>query len=243
MPPSGPGPRSASKGTRRGGTGSGAIVPAGSRLTSVQFPVAPLRTLHRMRPWKAATGVVPSTVAIGGGGACAPATAGASRAAVSSANAVATSVLMVGKTARRCEKSRVTSNVGAALSLHAHRSRLVPPFLRGAHARPGTGVAGDRGRRARPHLGAHGQRQDPRRLPVGARPPLARARRPHPPGLRLAAQGAQLRRRPQPARAAARDRRRPHRRGAHGRHARSATASPCGARRPTSSSRRPSRCT
>ena len=54
----------------------------------------------------------------------------------------------------------------------------------------------------------------------------------HAPGLRLAAEGARLRHRPQPARAAARDRRGPHRRRPHRRHAADASARRCAAHPP-----------
>ena len=80
-------------------------------------------------------------------------------------------------------------------------------------------MAGHRHRGARAHLGAHRQRQDARGLPLGPRPALARAGRAHAPGLRLAAEGARLRRRPQPARAAEGHRRGPLGRHPHRRHA------------------------
>ena len=81
-------------------------------------------------------------------------------------------------------------------------------------------MAGDRDRRARAHLRAHRLGQDARRVPVGARPARARAEpRAHAAGLRLAAEGALLRHREEPARAAARHRGGRARRHPHGRHA------------------------
>ena len=65
----------------------------------------------------------------------------------------------------------------------------------------------------------------------------------HAPGLRLAAEGAGLRRRPQPARAAARASAPTSRWRSAPATRPSASAPRCAARRPTSSSRRPSRCT
>ncbi len=97
--------------------------------------------------------------------------------------------------------------------------------------------------------------QDAGRLPVGARPvrgaPTLRPAGRHgarptraAPGLHLAAQGARLRRRAQPAGAAARASGADVRgRGAHRRHAAAASAATCCATRPTSSSPRPSRST
>ena len=134
----------------------------------------------------------------------------------------------------------------AAVCLHAPGSRLVHACLRGADGGPGAGLAGDRHRRARADLGAHRLGQDARRVPVGARPPRGRAdrrRRAHAPRLRLAAEGALLRHREEPARAAARHRRRHHRRHPHRRHAAEGARGTWSATRPTSSSRRPSRCT
>ena len=95
--------------------------------------------------------------------------------------------------------------------------------VRAADAGPGPGVAGDRVGRARPDLGADRLGQDARRVPVGDRPgwPPSRAdgEPAHRPRLRLAAEGAVVRHRPQPAHAAARHRRRSEGRGAHRRHA------------------------
>ena len=96
-------------------------------------------------------------------------------------------------------------------------SPAVRDWFLGAFEQPdagaGAGLAGDRHGRARAHLGAHRLGQDAGRVPVGARPPRPRDPLPegaaaaHPPGLRLAAEGALLRHRAQPARAAAGDRR------------------------------------
>ena len=110
--------------------------------------------------------------------------------------------------------------IRAALSVHTSGAGVVRQGVRGAHAGPGAGLAGDRDRRAHADLGAHRLGQDAGRLPVGARPPRRRAeRRPHAARLRVAAEGALLRRREEPARAAARDRRRRQGRPAHRRHA------------------------
>ena len=100
----------------------------------------------------------------------------------------------------------------------------------GADAGPGRGLAEDRRRRQHADLRSDRVGQDARRLPLGDRPPRA-AQQPGPgeegaeprvrgqDRLRLAAQGALLRRRAQPAGAAGRDRRRGRGRAAHRRHA------------------------
>ena len=91
--------------------------------------------------------------------------------------------------------------------------------FRGADAGTGSRLAGDRLRRAHADPGADRLGEDARRLPVRDRPAERGARRGTPAALRLAAEGAELRRRAQPARAAGRppvgaDRRRSHRRHA-----------------------------
>ena len=81
-------------------------------------------------------------------------------------------------------------------------------------------MAGDRHRRTHADLRADRLGQDARRLPVGARPARRRAqRRSHAARVRLAAQGALVRRGEEPARAAARDRRGRQGRYPHWRHA------------------------
>ena len=88
-----------------------------------------------------------------------------------------------------------TRRTSRARAVHAARARVVHAGVRGAHAGAGAGVAGHLRRRARARLGAHRLRQDPRRLPVGARPLRRRAAAGEPQGahapagLRLAAQG------------------------------------------------------
>ena len=81
----------------------------------------------------------------------------------------------------------------------------------------------DRRRRARPAQRADRLGQDARRVPLGHRParerPAARGRAAHADRLRLAAEGAGLRRRPQPRHADPRHRRGRQRRRAHRRHA------------------------
>ena len=97
---------------------------------------------------------------------------------------------------------------------------MVRPRVRRADGGPVAGVAGDRDRRAHADLRPDRLGQDARRVPVGARPARRRAvGRPHAARLRLAAEGALLRRGEEPARAAARDRRRREGRDPHGRHA------------------------
>ena len=108
----------------------------------------------------------------------------------------------------------------AARRLHAAGARVVRAGLRGADPGAVAGVAGDRHRRAHADLRADRLGQDARRLPLGARPARRRADdRPHAARLRLAAQGALVRRGEEPARAAARDRRRRPGRHPHRRHA------------------------
>ena len=109
----------------------------------------------------------------------------------------------------------------AARCLHPAGARVVRAGLRRAHRGPGAGVAGDRHRRPHADLRADRVGQDAGRVPVGARPARGRAERDRarPPRLRLAAQGALLRRGEEPARAAARDRRGGDGRDPHGRHA------------------------
>ena len=87
-------------------------------------------------------------------------------------------------------------------------------------------MAGDRLGRARPDLGPDRVGQDAGRVPVRDRPARQRSRPPDrpqaaadQPRLHLAAEGALLRHRPQPAHAAARDRRRARGRRPHRRHA------------------------
>ena len=99
---------------------------------------------------------------------------------------------------------------------------LVRSLVRGADAGAGGRLADDRLRRQHPDLRADRLRQDAERLPLGDR--LARAapggaRHRHQDRLRLAAEGALLRRRAQPARAAAGHRRRGLGRPADRRHA------------------------
>ena len=103
-------------------------------------------------------------------------------------------------------------------ALTGHES-LVRARVRDADARAGARVAGDRGGRRRARPGSHRLGEDARRVPPRTRPPERDAGARPPAPLRLAAQGAQLRRRaepPRPARRAPLDAvsRRP-----HGRHA------------------------
>ena len=79
-------------------------------------------------------------------------------------------------------------------------------------------LARDRDRRERADPGPDRLRQDARRVPARDRPARSRPGDGAPPALRLAAEGAQLRRRAEPARAARRDQVRPPRRRPHGRH-------------------------
>ena len=99
-------------------------------------------------------------------------------------------------------------------------ARVVCRRVHRAHAGAGAGLAGHRLGRARPDLGADRIREDAGRVPVGDRSVVGgRRARPHRPRLRLAAEGALLRHRPQPARPATRHRRRPEGRRPHWRHA------------------------
>ena len=99
-------------------------------------------------------------------------------------------------------------------ALLARRPRLVPVELRGADPGPGRGLGGHLGRPPHADPRPDRQRQDPGRVPVvpgpaGARPEPATGQgspRPGPGPVRLAAQGADLRRRAQPPGAADRDR-------------------------------------
>ena len=97
---------------------------------------------------------------------------------------------------------------------------MVRAGVRGPDGSAGAGLAGDRDGRARADLRAHRLGQDAGRVPVRAGPlrgePDARADAAR---LRLAAEGAELRRGEEPARAAARDRGGPERRHPHRRHA------------------------
>ena len=92
-------------------------------------------------------------------------------------------------------------------SPHRHRSAWFRdrPFD-APTPRPGARLAGDRERRAHADPGADRLGQDARRLPLRDRPARRRAGRGPAPALRLAAEGAELRRRAQPARAARRAR-------------------------------------
>ena len=87
--------------------------------------------------------------------------------------------------------------------------------------RPGAGLAGDRHRRARADLARRPARarRSPRSCGRSTGSCAEPTARPHAARLRLAAEGALLRRRAQPARAAARDRRRRQGRDPHRRHA------------------------
>src|SRR5262249_22134594 len=102
------------------------------------------------------------------------------------------------------------------------REEVVRVLLRGSDAGPDPWLAGDCLGCAHPDLRADRLRQDARGVPVGNRPPGARARAPRlwrPDRLRVAAEGALLRHRAKPAGAAAGDRRLDLRRPPHGRHA------------------------
>ena len=110
-------------------------------------------------------------------------------------------------------------NHGRAGLLPARDARLVRAELRRADARAGAGLAGDRGRRTRPDPGADRLGEDARGIPLGDRPADRHAGTRPPRPLRLAAQGAQLRRRAEPARAARRSPVGAPRRRPHGRHA------------------------
>ena len=108
---------------------------------------------------------------------------------------------------------------GRPLGLQQADAGLVRELVRSADSRAGAGLAGDRERRAHADPGADRLREDARRVPVRDRPADRLPGRGSPAALRLAAEGAQLRRRAQPPRAARRarleaQRRRPHRRHA-----------------------------
>ena len=108
---------------------------------------------------------------------------------------------------------------GRPLGLQQADTGLVRELVRRADSRSGAGLAGDRERRAHADPGADGLREDARRVPVRDRQADRLPGRGAPPALRLAAEGAQLRRRAQPPRPARRarleaERRRPHRRHA-----------------------------
>src|SRR5437588_7300721 len=93
---------------------------------------------------------------------------------------------------------------GPAAGFPPRDTRLVRAELRRANARAGARLAGNRGRRARPDPGADRFGQDARGLPLRHRPTYRASRRRPPAPLRLAAQGAELRRRAEPARPARR---------------------------------------
>ena len=106
---------------------------------------------------------------------------------------------------------------GSARAFLAEDAGLVRARVRRPDAGAGAGLARHCLRRQRPDPGADRLRQDARRLPLRDRPARPQPRRRAPPALRLAAEGAQLRRRAEPARPARRPpvrapRRRPHRR-------------------------------
>ena len=97
---------------------------------------------------------------------------------------------------------------------------MVHAGVRGADTRTGAGLACDRLRRAHADPGAHRLGEDPRRVPVRDRPADRGSGRGAAAALRLAAEGAELRRRAEPARAACRAPVRAERGRAHRRHAR-----------------------
>ena len=106
--------------------------------------------------------------------------------------------------------------------LQPPHAALVRGLVRGSDPGAGRGLAADRLRRQHADLRPDRLRQDAQRLPVGYRLARAAVRQSSGRGedrLRLAAQGALLRRRAQPARAVAGDRRRRRGRPAHRRHA------------------------
>ena len=97
---------------------------------------------------------------------------------------------------------------------------MVPARLRGAHARAGPGLAGDRDRQPHADLRPDRLRQDARGVPLRPRPVRRQTHaRADAARLRLAAEGALLRRREEPPRAPERHRGRPERRDPHRRHA------------------------
>ncbi len=95
---------------------------------------------------------------------------------------------------------------------------LVRARLRRADTRTAARMAGDCERRSRAHPGADGLGKDARCVPGRHRPPQRDARGRSAPSLRLAAQGAELRHRAEPAKPARRARLEALGRGAHGRH-------------------------
>ena len=102
----------------------------------------------------------------------------------------------------RNTRSALGSVHGAAGALPARDPRLVRAELRRADAGAGAGLAGDRGGRPCPDPGADRLGEDARGVPLRHRPADGDAwPRPARP-LRLAAEGAQLRRRAEPARPA-----------------------------------------
>ena len=111
------------------------------------------------------------------------------------------------------------TSVGALDVFSAADEGLVRARVRRAHRRAGARLAGDRAWRQRPHPGTDRFREDARGLPHRHRPPERDARRRVAAALRLAAQGAELRRRAEPAEPARRPGLRALRRRAHGRHA------------------------
>ena len=110
--------------------------------------------------------------------------------------------------------------VDVARRLRSGDARLVRARVRRADAGAGARLAGDRLRRAHADPGADRLGKDARRVPLRHRPAHRGGRGQGTAApLRLAAQGAQLRHRAQPARAARRPRVGPPRRRPHGRHA------------------------
>ena len=95
----------------------------------------------------------------------------------------------------------VRSAHGSTRPLLRCNTRVVRGRFPRTDARPDAGLAGHRNGRARPDPGAHRLGEDARRLPVRHRPAHGRAGPRPAAALRVAAQGAQLRRRAQPARA------------------------------------------
>ena len=115
--------------------------------------------------------------------------------------------------------------------LAAHED-LVRARVRRADARAAARLAGDRERRTRAHPGADGLREDARGVPARHRPPERDARGRPAPSLRLAAQGAELRHRAEPAKPARRARLEALGRRAHGRHACRRSGAECSGRLP-----------
>ncbi len=96
---------------------------------------------------------------------------------------------------------------------------MVRARLRRADTRTAARMAGDRERRSRAHPGTHGLGEDARCVPGRHRPAQRDARGRPAPALRLAAQGAELRHRAEPAKPARRARLEALGRGAHRGHA------------------------